>query len=52
MPKWARYPLFLAGLVIIIFGGIGARAAGAETDALTAIVVAGFAILFFSVAVR
>ena len=52
MPKRARYPLFLAGLVIIIIGGIGARAAGAGTDQLAAIVTAGFALLFFSVAIR
>lgn len=52
MPKWARYPIFLAGLLVIIVGGIAAASRGAPPSAVAAVVVPGFALLMISVLVR
>jgi hypothetical protein len=52
MPKRARYPVFLSGLLVIIVGGILADSRGAPPDALGAVVVAGLALLVLSVIVR
>lgn len=52
MPKKARFPVFLLGLVVILLGSIGANAAGAGADSIAAIVVVGFALLVLSVALR
>ena len=49
MPKRARYPLFLAGLVIIIVGGLLADAESAPRNEFAAIVLLGFAFLISSV---
>lgn len=52
MPKRARYPIFLLGLVIIIVGGIEAWSRGATAAMLGALMVTGFALLVLSVIVR
>ena len=52
MPKRARYPVFLLGLVVIIGGGIGAWSRGASPGALAAVMVTGLALLVFSVVIR
>jgi len=52
MPKRARYPIFLLGLVVIIAGGMLGYARGAPPAALAAIVMTGFALLVLSVIVR
>ncbi len=52
MPKSARYPLFLLGLVVILVGSIEANSLGAGISALVAIVATGFALLVLSVAIR
>lgn len=52
MPKRARYPIFLLGLLIIIAGGMLAEARGADPAMLGAVVVTGFALLVLSVIVR
>jgi len=52
MPKSARYPLFLLGLVVILVGSIEANSLGAVISALVAIVATGFALLVLSVAIR
>ena len=52
MPKRARYPIFLLGLVVIIVGGIAGLSRGATVDTLGAIVLTGFALLVLSVIIR
>ncbi len=52
MPKRARYPLFLLGLVVIIAGSIILNYGGAGAVAVAAVVAIGFLILFLSVAIR
>ncbi len=52
MPKRARYPLFLAGLVVIIIGGLIANAENAPRNEFAAIVLLGFAFLISSVIFR
>ncbi|MDA4120973.1 MAG: hypothetical protein OK404_01030 [Thaumarchaeota archaeon] len=52
MPKRARYPLFLLGLAIILFGGVAANTKGASPYAEAGVVAAGFVFLLLSVVVR
>jgi hypothetical protein len=52
MPKKARYPLFIIGLAIIIFGSIVANFENAGASSIGAIVFVGFAVLILSVAIR
>jgi len=52
MPKAARYPVFLIGLVVLIFGGLASIQLNftPETDAVIATV--GFALVLLSVLIR
>ena len=52
IPKAARYPLFLLGLVTIIFGSLIANFAGLGLAAQVAFSVIGFALLILAVALR
>ncbi len=52
MPKWARYPVFLVGLVVILVGSIGAHSIGAAPSTIAGITGGGFALLFLSVAIK
>jgi len=52
MPKKARFPLFILGLAIILFGSIGANSTGAGASVIAAIVLVGFAALILSVAIK
>ncbi|MDA4119046.1 MAG: hypothetical protein OK436_00480 [Thaumarchaeota archaeon] len=49
MPKRARYPLFLFGLLIILLGGLAANSIKAPQAEITAIVFIGFLFLIVSV---
>jgi hypothetical protein len=49
MPKRARYPLFLLGLLIILLGGLAANSIRAPLAEITAIVFIGFLFLIVSV---
>ena len=49
MPKRARYPLFLIGLLIILLGGLAANSIRAPQAEITAVVVIGFLFLIVSV---
>jgi hypothetical protein len=49
MPKRARYPLFLVGLLIILLGGLAANSIKAPQAEITAIVFIGFLFLIVSV---
>jgi hypothetical protein len=49
MPKRARYPLFLLGLLIILLGGLAANSIRAPQSEITAIVIIGFLFLIVSV---
>jgi hypothetical protein len=49
MPKRARYPLFLLGLLIILLGGLAATSIRAPQAEITAIVLIGFMFLIVSV---
>jgi len=52
MPKAARYPVFLLGLVVLIFGGLASIQLHftAETDA--GIAAVGFVLVLLSVLIR
>lgn len=52
MPKRARYPLFLAGLVVLVLGSLIENAEKAPISAFEATAVIGFAMLILSVAIR
>ena len=52
LPKAARYPLFLIGLVIMIFGGLAAGYAHAPATTEAAFAAVGFVFLILSVAPR
>ena len=52
MPKRARYPLFLLGLLIILVGGIAANSVRAPQAEITGIVLIGFLILIVSVSLK
>ncbi len=52
IPKGARYPLFLLGLVIIIFGGLGSQFTAAPVEVGLGAGVIGFICLIVSVALR
>jgi hypothetical protein len=52
MPKRARYPLFLVGLVIILLGGLGAMRYGGSEGEIIALVVLGFLFLIGSVILK
>ncbi|QQG49383.1 MAG: hypothetical protein HY247_03505 [archaeon] len=52
MPKRARYPLFLLGLVVMLVGGIEAFSIGAPPTTLAAIEGSGFALLVLAVLFR
>lgn len=52
MPKRARYPLFLAGLVVLVLGSLIENAEKAPISTFEATAVIGFAMLILSVAIR
>jgi len=52
LPKAARYPLFLIGLLILIIGELSAQAAQAGVDAQAGIAILGLAFLVLSVGLR
>lgn len=52
MPKRARYPLFLLGLLTIILGGIAANSIRAPQAEITSIVFIGFFFLIVSVSLK
>jgi predicted anti-sigma-YlaC factor YlaD len=51
-PKAARYPLFLIGLAIIIFGGLAGVYVHAADTTEAGIAAVGFIILILSVVLR
>ena len=52
LPKGARYPIFLLGLVTIIQGELASLSYNAGTQTETAVAVLGFFLLILSVALR
>jgi hypothetical protein len=52
IPKAARYPLFLVGLVIMILGGLAAGYAHAPDTTEAAFAAVGFVFLMLSVVLR
>jgi hypothetical protein len=52
MPKKARYPLFILGLVIIILGSIVTNFESAGASSIGAVVLVGFAFLILSVLIK
>lgn len=52
IPKAARYPLFVIGLVIMIFGGLAGVYAHAPDTTEAGLVAVGFVFLVLSVALR
>jgi hypothetical protein len=52
MPQRARYPLFLFGLLIIIFGNLGAHFQNLGLGVAAPLSVLGFALIVLSVAIR
>lgn len=52
MPKRARYPLFLAGLVVIVLGGLVANAEKASAPDIAGVALVGFAFLVSSVVLK
>ncbi|HKW03869.1 MAG TPA: hypothetical protein VJN71_01095 [Nitrososphaerales archaeon] len=52
MPSALRYPIFLAGLVVMIVFGVVALHVNAPLDAEVALASAGFVLLAISVAIR
>ena len=52
MPKAARYPLFLLGLVIILLGGIVLNSRGASPAELGGLIAVGFGFLVLAVVVK
>ena len=52
MPKRLRYPLFLAGLAILVLGSLIENAEKASVSAYETTAIVGFALLLVSVAIR
>jgi len=52
MPKEARYPIFLLGLLTLIVGGFASQALGAPTNIDLLVGAVGFALLLLSVGIR
>lgn len=52
MPKAARYPIFLLGLVTIILGELASLSYNAGTQTEVAVAALGFFFLILSVALR
>lgn len=52
IPKAARYPLFLVGLIILVFGGLGGIQVHASSEVDAAIAVVGVAFVLLSVVLR
>ncbi len=52
MPKRARYPLFLTGLVVIVLGGLVANAEKASASDIAGVALVGFAFLVSSVVLK
>jgi TRAP-type C4-dicarboxylate transport system permease large subunit len=52
LPKAARYPLFLIGLVILILGGLAGIYAGVSAGTEAGVAAVGFVFLLLSVVLR
>ena len=52
MPKRARYPLFVAGLAVTLFGSLAAYFGNAGVSATGGVVGIGFLLMILSVAIR
>ena len=52
VPKVARYPLFMIGLVIMIFGGLAGVYANVPDTMEAGLVAVGFVFMVLSVALR
>ena len=52
MPKRARYPLFLLGLIVILVGGIALNSQGASPQVLAADALVGLGLIISSVVLR
>jgi hypothetical protein len=52
MPQRLRYPLFLAGLLIIILGNLGAHFQNLGAGVAAPLSVLGFVLVVISVAIR
>jgi hypothetical protein len=51
-PKAIRYPLFLAGLIVLVGGGVIGEALKLSTNFFVAVAVVGFLLLMAAVIVR
>jgi hypothetical protein len=51
-PKILRYPLFLAGLIVLVGGGVAGEMLKSSTDFFVAVAVVGFILLMVSVLLR
>lgn len=52
MPKRARFPLFLAGLAVMLVGGVLAESQKAAPSSIAAVAAVGFLLLVLSVVFR
>jgi hypothetical protein len=52
LPKAARYPLFMVGLLILVFGELATYASHAGTDVGAGVALIGYAFLMLSVVLR
>ncbi len=52
MPKRARYPLFLLGLIVILVGSIWLNSQGAPASALGGVALVGMALIVSSVILK
>ncbi len=52
MPKRARYPVFVVGLAVTLFGGLAAHLGSTGAPATGAVVGVGFLLMVLSVAIR
>ena len=51
-PKSLRYPLFLAGLIVLVGGGVAGEMLRFATDSFVAVASIGFILLMLSVLIR
>lgn len=52
MPKRARYPVFVVGLAVTLFGSLAAHLGNAGAPVTGALVGVGFLLMVLSVAIR
>lgn len=51
MPKMLKYPLFCIGLLILVFGELGANFMGLPVDSAVGVGAVGFIVLMISIVV-